>query len=321
MLGHIFENLLEDNKDKGAYYTPKAIVQYMCQQAIIQYLRTHVGEHEMLDRLVIEKDPGERNDARSWIREHAKQIEQLIDQVKICDPAVGSGAFPIGMLNEVVQIKLALDLTLDRHEAKKTLVENCLHGVDIDPGAIEIARLRFWLSLVVDARTPEPLPNLDYKLYCADSLVERVRGEAVNVGAKTPDDPQLQTAIANLVVAKHELYGAHTKPEKREARHELYASLGALAQIELTHLRNQAHFTDEEFGRVVGAMEELGRLLRGLDASKKAKVTDRERALDTIQAWRPGLKTRTSQRFSGSCISLKFSQLGDSTSSSKIRRI
>src|SRR5204862_2831164 len=56
MLGHIFENLLEDNKDKGAFYTPKAIVQYMCQQALLQYLRTHVGEHPELDRLVIEKD-------------------------------------------------------------------------------------------------------------------------------------------------------------------------------------------------------------------------------------------------------------------------
>ena len=45
MLGHIFENLLEDDKDRGAYYTPKAIVQYMCQQALLQYLRTHLGEH------------------------------------------------------------------------------------------------------------------------------------------------------------------------------------------------------------------------------------------------------------------------------------
>src|SRR5262249_34954736 len=159
---HIFENLLEDNKDKGAYYTPKAIVQYMCQQALLQYFRTHIGEHRDLDRLVIEKDAGDRN-ARSCVREHANEIEQLIDNVKICATAVGSGAFPIGMLNEMLQMKLALDFTLDVHEARKALVEKCLHGVDIDPGAIEIARLRFWLALVVDADQPEPLPNLDYK--------------------------------------------------------------------------------------------------------------------------------------------------------------
>ncbi len=296
MLGHIFENLLEDNKDRGAYYTPKAIVQYMCQQALLEYLRTHIGEHVELDRLVVEKDPGDRSDARSWARKCGNRIEQLIDNAKICDPAVGSSAFPIGMLNEMLQIKLALDLTLDRrqaHEAKKALIERCLHGVDIDPGAIEIARLRFWLALIVDAETPEPLPNLDYKLYCTDSLIERVRGEAVNVGTKTPNDPQTRTAIENLVVAKHKLYDAHTKPQKREARHELYAALGSLAQIELTHLRNEANFSDEEFGRVVTSIEELGSLVRDLQATKKRKVADRERALDAIQEWFEAADKRT----------------------------
>nr|MDQ3314288.1 hypothetical protein [Verrucomicrobiota bacterium] len=82
MLGHIFENLLEDNKDKGAYYTPKSIVQYMCQQALLHYLRTHLGEHPELDRLVIAKDPGDKTVVRSWIREHAGEIERLIERVK-----------------------------------------------------------------------------------------------------------------------------------------------------------------------------------------------------------------------------------------------
>lgn len=292
MLGHIFENLLEDNKDKGAYYTPKPIVQYMCQQALLQHLRANVGEHPELDRLVLEKDPGDRS-PRSWVREHAKQIEQLIDNVKICDPAVGSGAFPIGMLNEMLQIKLALDLTLDPHESKKALVENCLHGVDIDPGAIEIARLRFWLSLVVDAKTPEPLPNLDYKLYCADSLVECVRGEAVNVGTKTPDNPQLRTEIEKLIQAKHKLYVAHSKPDKRQARHDLYLALGSLAEIELVSLRNNTNFSDAEFGRIVGELEELQRLLRDVRtiqetlAKKKGgtSVSDLDNALDLLERW------------------------------------
>jgi hypothetical protein len=285
MLGHIFENLLEDNKDKGAYYTPKAIVRYMSQQALLQYLRTHLGEHPELDRLVIEKDPGDRTGARSWIREHAGEIERRVERVKICDPAVGSGAFPIGLLHEMLQIKLALDLTLDAHEAKKTLIQDCLHGVDLDAGAIEIARLRFWLTLVVDAKTPEPLPNLDYKLYCADSLIERLRGEPVNIGTTPPNDPQLRTEITRLVAAKRKLYDAHSRPEKRDARHELYAALGAVAQIELTHLRNNSNFADADFGRVLAALEELNRLVAGLDATKKAKVVDRERALEAIQQW------------------------------------
>jgi hypothetical protein len=285
MLGHIFENLLEDNKDKGIYYTPKPVVQYMCQQALLEYLRSHLGEDVGLDKLVTDKDPGERTNARSWARQHGKQIEKLIDELRICDPAVGSGAFPIGMLNEMLQIKLALDFTLDAHEAKKALIQDCLHGVDIDPSAIEIARLRFWLSLVVDAAEPEPLPNLDYKLYCADSLIERLHGEPVNIGTNPPTDPQLGSEIARLVEAKRQLYDAHSKPAKRKARHNLYAALGAVAQIELTHLRNEATFADEEFGRVVEAIEELGGLLRQLDATKDAKVASRERALEAIQKW------------------------------------
>ncbi len=113
----------------------------------------------------------------------------------------------MGMLNEMLQIKFALDFTLDSHDSKKALLENWLHGVDIDPGAIEIALLRFWLS-----------PDFDYKLYCADSLIERVRGEPVNVGTKTPGDPQLRAEIEKLVRAKHRLYVAHSKPDKRQVR-------------------------------------------------------------------------------------------------------
>jgi hypothetical protein len=165
--------------------------------------------------------------------------------------------------------------------------------VDIDPGAIEIARLRFWLSLVVDAKTPEPLPNLDYKLYCADSLIERVRGEPVNVGTKTPNDPQLRTEIEKLVQAKHKLYIAHSKPDKRQARYDLYSALGSLAEIELAALRNNTHFTDEEFGRIVTELEDLKRLLRDVRknqeilAKKKGggSVVDLDRALSELQQW------------------------------------
>ena len=246
-----------------------------------------------LDRLVIEKDPGERTDTRGWIRQHAERIERLIDKVKICDPAVGSGAFPIGLLNEMLQIKLALDLTLDPHQAKKVLIEECLHGVDIDPGAIEIARLRFWLSLVVDAANPEPLPNLDYKLYCADSLIERLHGEPVKIGTRLPNNPLLRSEIDKLVTAKRKLYLAHSKPEKRQARHDLYSALGSLAEIELADLRNNTNFTDEQFGRIVTALKELQHLVSDVRsfqdklARKKGgvSVADLDHALDSLQQW------------------------------------
>jgi hypothetical protein len=181
MLGHIFENLLEDNKDKGAFYTPKSIVQYMGQQSLIHYLQTHLspatdGQRAALETLVRHKDAGDPKDKANWIRSNAREIERLLDDVKICDPAIGSGAFPIGLLQEIFWIKLTLDWTLDGAETKRRIIQNSIYGVDIDAGAVEIARLRCWLALVVEEDRPRPLPNLDYKIMQGDSLLESFEG-------------------------------------------------------------------------------------------------------------------------------------------------
>ncbi len=170
MLGHIFENLLEDNKDKGAYYTPKSIVQYMGQQSLIYYLQTHLGEHASIARLVREKE------ADDWTRAHAGELLKRLEDVKICDPAIGSGAFPIGLLQDIYWIKLTLNPKLPRAEAKRRIIQNSIYGVDIDAGAVEIARLRCWLALIVDEDEPRPLPNLDYKIMQGDSLLESFEG-------------------------------------------------------------------------------------------------------------------------------------------------
>lgn len=108
MLGHIFENLLEDNKDKGAYYTPKVIVSYMCRQSLLRYLETHLGQNEALTRLCEIHEPGDLREKGNWCARNAKSIATLLENVKICDPAIGSGAFPIGMLNEITSVKVDL---------------------------------------------------------------------------------------------------------------------------------------------------------------------------------------------------------------------
>lgn len=184
MLGHIFENLLEDNKDKGAFYTPKAIVHYMCQQSLIYYLLRHLGSSEeaqaAITYLVRNKQIGEGTSHAKYIKAHAAQIEGLLDEVKICDPAIGSGAFPIGLLQEIFWLKLTLDMTLNQPEQlakiKRGIIQNSIYGVDKDAGAVDIARLRFWLALVVDETEPSPLPNLDYKIMQGDSLLESFEG-------------------------------------------------------------------------------------------------------------------------------------------------
>ncbi len=114
------------------------------------------------------------------IERHARLIDQKLSDITICDPAVGSGAFPVGMMSEIVRARTAVTPYFndvpDRtsYHFKRHAIQNCIYGVDIDPGAIEIAKLRLWLSLVVDeedVRQIKPLPNLDYKLVVGDSLL------------------------------------------------------------------------------------------------------------------------------------------------------
>lgn len=181
MLGHIFENLLEDNKDKGAFYTPKEIVQYMCRQSLIEYLQSKLGKHESIEKFVNTHDAGRHEDKDNFIAKNVKEIERLLEEVKICDPAIGSGAFPMGMLNEIFHCKMALNMTLDRATVKKNIIQNNIYGVDIEQGAVDIARLRFWLSLVVDEDAPQPLPNLDYKIVCGNSLITTFDGKPIDL--------------------------------------------------------------------------------------------------------------------------------------------
>lgn len=195
------------NRTFGVYYTPREIVHYMCQQALIEHLHhefhggtgavgntalisrddietlIHQGEQllENEDFVVRKGKETERYSHKipASIREHAAMIDGSLADVTVCDPAVGSGAFPVGMMNEIVKLRTILSLfTSDAkrtvYDYKRRCIEHSLYGADIDPGAVEIAKLRLWLSLVVDEtdmRNIRPLPNLDYKIICGDSLV------------------------------------------------------------------------------------------------------------------------------------------------------
>ena len=174
MLGKIFENLLEDNKDKGAFYTPKEIVRYMCQESLIAYLETNTSVAQYkISKFVLSPEDGVAD-----IPDNKKpKLLTTLEEVKICDPAIGSGAFPMGLLNELLHCREVLSgERYDRAEIKKSIIQNNIYGVDIEKGAVDIARLRFWLSIVVDEETPSPLPNLDYKIMQGNSLIESFMG-------------------------------------------------------------------------------------------------------------------------------------------------
>lgn len=170
MLGRIFENLLEDNKDKGAFYTPKEIVRYMCRRSLL----AHLAEGEK------EKDAAaiaaflETRDPAPLPKTLVSRLAAKLRDIKICDPAIGSGAFPMGLLRELHDLRTALEPATPG--LKRQIIENSIYGVDIEKGAVDIARLRFWLALVVDADSPTPLPNLDFKIMQGNSLVESWKG-------------------------------------------------------------------------------------------------------------------------------------------------
>jgi|688.fasta_scaffold97588_2 adenine-specific DNA-methyltransferase len=188
MLGHIFENLLEDNKDKGAFYTPKEIVHYMCQESLIEYLCTALeieDEHKEKEAITLllkkkEFDP--------ILQSEIKNLNKSLDNVKICDPAIGSGAFPMGLLHEIFTAKQTLHTfeygntkTFDSSAVKLNIIQNSIYGVDIEKGAVDIARLRFWLSLIVDENKPQALPNLDYKIVVGNSLVTKLGDDIIDI--------------------------------------------------------------------------------------------------------------------------------------------
>lgn len=178
MLGKIFENLLEDNKDKGAFYTPKEIVRYMCQESLTAYLQTGIEDAEVkkhIANFVKTNDVEELGGASS---ELAMSIDQKLIDVKICDPAIGSGAFPMGLLRELYACRKSIEIFEEDNAAdiKRHIIQNNIYGVDIEKGAVDIARLRFWLALIIDEKEPMPLPNLDFKIMQGNSLLESYKG-------------------------------------------------------------------------------------------------------------------------------------------------
>ena len=237
LLGRVFENLLGDynpetqssaRKSTGSYYTPRQIVDYMVDEALIAYFLQKVEpfdgnktslEKRLRDDLLAYEAQGDA-DSQTGHLIHENEVTQLIkaiDELKLLDPAVGSGAFPMGILNKLVLVLKKLDpqneqwkerqirqarvildsqvrnYTLDAIERafaeenryndygrKLYLIQNCIYGVDIQPIAVTIAKLRFFISLIIEQVPNDnpndnfgirPLPNLEIRFVAADTLI------------------------------------------------------------------------------------------------------------------------------------------------------
>ncbi|MGX9246465.1 Eco57I restriction-modification methylase domain-containing protein [Sphingobacterium multivorum] len=254
LLGNVFENLLgafnpetqeSARKQSGSFYTPKEIVVYMVDESLISYLNYSLPDlDEELIRQLFEQDALPKFLANN----HAlcEKIAKKLRSVKILDPACGSGAFPMGILNRMVEILEKLDArnNASHHDLKLHLIEECIYGVDIQTIAAQISKLRFFISLIVeqevmDISKPEEnygvltLPNLETKFVAANTLIgmkKKKEGDFVN---SLFTDPRIDETKHQLMEVRKEHFYAKSAYKKKELRDKdasLRAQLSKLLQ-------------------------------------------------------------------------------------------
>ncbi len=212
MLGKVFEELVTGRHDTGSYYTPRSVVSFMCRESLKICLQNKTNEKpECLQEFV---DTGYAGDVRD-----PEKVLQVLQTLRICDPACGSGAYLLGMMGELLRLRDAL-FKSNKIDSKTTyhrkldIIQKNLYGVDKDGFAVNIAMLRLWLSLAVDydGEVPEPLPNLDYKVAIGDSLTGPT--------PKLSDEqiPLNHQLIQQIQERQAEYLVTHVDAEKRELR-------------------------------------------------------------------------------------------------------
>jgi hypothetical protein len=203
MLGKIFEELVTGRHDSGSYYTPKPIVSFMCREALKGYLETQAPDEQKaaIQRFVDKHEP---DDIRN-----AEGVLNALRRVTVCDPACGSGAYLLGMMHELLDLRQCLFQTrqVDNrtiYQRKLDIIQTNIYGVDIAEFAVNIARLRLWLSLSVDfdGPAPEPLPNLDYKIEVGDSICSASPG-ALQMGVQQPLVHEFLKLKSQFLIAHH----------------------------------------------------------------------------------------------------------------------
>ena len=173
MLGKVFEELVTERHDSGAYYTPRPVVSFMCREALKGYLE---GKDTGLDADAIARFVDE-HDTSGISLIGAPRVSEALSDVTVVDPACGSGAYLLGIMQELIELQTILyNIGVDAkktYDLKLEIIQRNLYGADIDEFAVNIAMLRMWLSLAIDyeGEEPEPLPNLDFKVVCGDSLL------------------------------------------------------------------------------------------------------------------------------------------------------
>ncbi|MGE0883663.1 MAG: TaqI-like C-terminal specificity domain-containing protein [Blastocatellales bacterium] len=265
MLGKVFEELVTGRHESGSYYTPRQIVSFLCREALKHYLGTQASPPAVKEAakppfssVIADEETDVRNASRllseaggdacvprnaievfvddadaSQISDPEKVLAAL-QQVRVCDPACGSGAYLLGMLQELMRLRSALFKSARLDDAslyarKRSIIENNLYGVDKDKFAVQIAMLRLWLSLAIESDQPQPLPNLDFKIGCGDSLT---------APAPNATETLLDVSRGKLVRLYRSLKGDFIKCNDAQTKRQLRDQIESLRNdiaVELKH--------------------------------------------------------------------------------------
>lgn len=301
MLGKVFENMLEveERGKSGTFYTPRSIVHFMCTQVLSRYLSNETGMDEEKVKKIINFDPDlSLPDFKDLMTpKQAKQLRLALQNLRCLDPAVGSAAFPMGMMQVILNTYQSIARregnpiqrgSLAMSRLKRNIIANNLYGVDIKPEAIEIAKLRMWLSLVVDIPDiddVEPLPNLEYKLMRGDSVISTINGEVlIPEPTKDRDAIQLQLkvtpiqqAILPLLNLQQQYFDAQTQ-KRSQLKKEILAAEANIFRVAIAERRSVLESENQKLDRTIS---KKGKLTKN-NQKKKAAITDQLSELDKL---------------------------------------
>ena len=240
LLGKVFENLLgaynPETKEtarnqSGSFYTPREIVNYMVDESLKAYLKDYSTE-------IIDEIMSDTFEYKHELQSQYSSIANKLKQIKILDPACGSGAFPMGLLNRMVDMLQKIEPEQSVYDLKLSIIENCIYGSDIQTIATQISKLRFFISLICDCEKDESkpnfgiptLPNLETKFVTANSLIPR-KNKGIEVQGNLFIDSEIKEIKEQLFDIRHKHFRAKTASEKirlRKADEQLRANLAEL---------------------------------------------------------------------------------------------
>ena len=296
MLGKVFEESVISRKEKGAYYTPRNIVSFMCREGLKNYLRTHCSIENNEEKVQVLVD---EHSAELLAEHDSLEIYKGLYSIRVLDPAVGSGAFIVGMMHEILEVYRAIGQKLaedhpfivqnklanprEVYQLKKQIIQNNLYGVDIEDFAVNIARLRFWLSLAVDfpidfgdrndfignVNKIEPLPNLLYKVRQGDSLLAVYHGVSLEPHGRITSGEfasgrkqRIQTPLTEIIQLKKDFFGERNSGRKKQIQSRIEFSLRKVVANEI----------DVEIAALRASLAQLGLF----EVTKKEKEAAKE---------------------------------------------